>query len=673
MDKLCNILTKDYNANILRVADPLVQNIFKDVSSKNKDGVRGKTVLMDLIYNSYYKTQPAPTFIAGPQSVTLHWSRKHQKTVYIFNEYHSNERESDCRKLKGAIHDHGTQAGEMSFETFILELLKTTGAFVDFFFEIPAYAGDGYTKAMDPTQMSYSIGRLLASLKTCTQYSTRGAKECRLGRVHYIDVRKINAPGGKHVVDGTKMIVDGKKAPTISTFRNMFQRIGSAKDSDDSKYEKFKKFFDEDFVQEMLQKIATNDTEAYNAFWTDNVFKNELVMKELAKSTMETAIRQFVERVLLRRITNERDKFKEVIGVLFNPKASKRRFINAFIDFYVLTMNINVLTMDVYTLSRIFRIFNTDRSHASISSTDQPREAQNVILYVGNLHGNLYRQFLHQVGFVEVAKAGVFDAPSVRCIDMTEFPQPFFRLPSKYFRELLSDGESRVVPPIRPPVVPPIRPPVVPPIRPPKPTARAKEKLKRQSGSGTSTKPSKAKPTCYWNFHNNTPGTDYTSLINDTRNLCVYNRNLGHVAGGGSAAIGGQSNAYGITLGSQSGQGGGFSSLNDRVVVNRTYSHLKALHGKKISVQKLIDAEFAYLQGFIVKEDYKRVYFPAAITDEGQILWGADIYLDKSRPDYTRGFNKVLEYVTKKAEELMRSSCGEVQYNGFGAIALESS
>ena len=55
MDKLCNNLLETYNTNYLNMEDDEIQLKFEKESKKNKDGNKGRTTLMKLIYNHYNK------------------------------------------------------------------------------------------------------------------------------------------------------------------------------------------------------------------------------------------------------------------------------------------------------------------------------------------------------------------------------------------------------------------------------------------------------------------------------------------------------------------------------------------------------------------------------------------------------------------------------------------
>ena len=54
-------------------------------------------------------------------------------------------------------------------------------------------------------------------------------------------------------------------------------------------------------------------------------------------------------------------------------------------------------------------------------------------------------------------------------------------------------------------------------------------------------------------FKKNDIKTDFRFLAGNERNMIIYSRNAKNIRGSGSAAVGGQKNAFGVTLGAVSG------------------------------------------------------------------------------------------------------------------------
>ena len=94
---VCDTLRKTYNINFLDLDEnKIIGQEFAKAAEIYKDSKKGNKVLIDLIYNHYNVKKPFPDFIGGPQTVTMHWSNRWKKLIYIFGEQHSNE--IDCEK-----------------------------------------------------------------------------------------------------------------------------------------------------------------------------------------------------------------------------------------------------------------------------------------------------------------------------------------------------------------------------------------------------------------------------------------------------------------------------------------------------------------------------------------------------------------------------------------------
>ena len=107
-------------------------------------------------------------------------------------------------------------------------------------------------------------------------------------------------------------------------------------------------------------------------------------------------------------------------------------------------IEINYLIVDGYLLGRIFRTFVIDPEDINKERpTDEPYEPHNIIIYAGNAHSINYRRFLDRLGFIPISWVGEdwrkvpehriksyqiyrYRPNPANCIDMKDFPQPFF-------------------------------------------------------------------------------------------------------------------------------------------------------------------------------------------------------------------------------------------------------
>jgi hypothetical protein len=99
--KICENRVNTYNTNILDSEDKKIKEEFLKLSLKYRKGNKGKKVLMELICNHFSKDpnkkRPTPRFIGGPKNLTVHYSKKYNKMIYIFGEYHSDIVDCDTR------------------------------------------------------------------------------------------------------------------------------------------------------------------------------------------------------------------------------------------------------------------------------------------------------------------------------------------------------------------------------------------------------------------------------------------------------------------------------------------------------------------------------------------------------------------------------------------------
>ena len=78
---------------------------------------------------------------------------------------------------------------------------------------------------------------------------------------------------------------------------------------------------------------------------------------------------------------------------------------------------ITAIIMDIYTISRMFKIFNVKKNE------HYPSEAFNIIYYGGNGHTEPLEYFLSSLKFKKIESE---NSNLVSCIDMTKIKQPLF-------------------------------------------------------------------------------------------------------------------------------------------------------------------------------------------------------------------------------------------------------
>jgi len=202
MERLCKELTDTYNTNVIdNKGNKLIAEEFMKISTIHKDSGKGKSVLINLIYNHYSSDVkiPEPLFIGGPANLTVHWSNTHKKIIYIFGEAHTDVMDCHIFQKGKELQDNREQWDHpnsklMSAEYFFKQLSITTDSFIDFLIQVPAteIKSKGYHPDFQPytgKTKNYRISKLFDYFKECINYPTRSGKKCHLFRVHYFDAK----------------------------------------------------------------------------------------------------------------------------------------------------------------------------------------------------------------------------------------------------------------------------------------------------------------------------------------------------------------------------------------------------------------------------------------------------------------------------------------------------
>jgi hypothetical protein len=78
---------------------------------------------------------------------------------------------------------------------------------------------------------------------------------------------------------------------------------------------------------------------------------------------------------------------------------------------------INATIMDIYTISRMFKVFDVK------NSDHYPKEPHNIIYYAGNGHTRIINKFLKSIGFKRTEYS---DQKILSCVNMKNIKQPLF-------------------------------------------------------------------------------------------------------------------------------------------------------------------------------------------------------------------------------------------------------
>lgn len=431
MEKLCKQLINTYNTNVLDNKSKIIGEEFMKISTNYKDTGKGRSVLMNLIYNHFTVQKPKPDYIGSPMNLTLHWSETHQKIIYIFGEHHSDK--IDCYKLGLQNRDIDVPGAKiMSIQYFLKELSRTTDCFIDFLFEVPAteIKSKGYHVDFDPyagDKKNFALSKLFDNFKNCINYITRSDKSCRLSRVHYFDSRYNDKDGsikGSNIINSFRVEIQNiRKTKDKYSFANLAKKL--LKDNSD-------------FV-EMLKYISDDDDNIILQFLISQTTENIYTHKELERfehnNSVRLAIQTFIEEENKKFMDENkllwRNNTKIILKFINEDTQSSQEFEKSFNLINDSLISVNSLVADVYLLSRLFKNFDLTQIQEKgyVGATDQPAKATNIIIYTGSKHADTYRLFLNnKLDFKQIAETGLKKRhPSyIHCIDMSTIPQPFF-------------------------------------------------------------------------------------------------------------------------------------------------------------------------------------------------------------------------------------------------------
>ena len=451
LENLCNSLIKYYNTSILSRADEDFKSAcFKEAKVcatrekvKKSEGPISRKVLMKLINNKELNDdsdedidnkKPKAEFIRGPFSLTLQWSETYKKLIYIFGEIHTHKTDCEYFKIK--------EEDAFLIEEYIKHLIDTTDVFIDFYLEIP---GKNYIDHFDNRRMY----QLWSYFNDCIPPNADHEK-CELSRIHFFDIRKkigitLNSISLFNAEGRIRSVIREPKDKKISI--KVFSEI--------IKHESI-------FIRVIEDIIKIDTKEKFVDFWMSQIDQFEFLNKKVLKTLILPGI---IKDFIKEEITNSK-YMKEIKSINYVCKVimyilnkcysrDKEEYIFENIDdinydklftylgiLYSYTINLNSVIADSYLLARIFKEFDIDTQNPLKQRlTDEPREPHNIIIYAGDVHSDRIRKFLDKVlHFTLLDQAGevwpkpkqheeMFTRPipiPSNCIDMRDFPQPFF-------------------------------------------------------------------------------------------------------------------------------------------------------------------------------------------------------------------------------------------------------
>jgi hypothetical protein len=394
-NELCNILHETYNTNCLNLY-PDLRDFFvqvKDLYQKNpEDFPKANKTLMSLIHNlDNHENLPNVDYITGPGVVSKWESLKHNKVIYLFGENdHGNT--TGCKgkvNLQGKTH--------MSIEKYLLDTFKHSPVFIDFYVEFGIMINN---LEHISTTSGQTLWDMLAVMKGC--FGPLLDRDCPYNvRMHGTDVRSILSIHYKS---------SGLADMGITLMmQNIFMKRSKTYIRLDIFYKIYKDQID------ILSNVKNNRD--LIRITTKSIINNKLIQKELKKSTIpKKQIMDFFVKKRLKEnlgIYNCRD-----VGKWFSLLSKTKCKWPIGIDKVNLIITIiNSVTMDVYTIARMFKVFKVKESD------HYPKQPQNIIYYAGNGHTVPMAIFLNDIGFKRTEHS---HDNILSCANMKNIKQPLF-------------------------------------------------------------------------------------------------------------------------------------------------------------------------------------------------------------------------------------------------------
>jgi hypothetical protein len=437
-ESYCEDLIETYNASIIEKFPDFLKDSFfttaKDCleqkprriveyqkrgfgQSTKKSFYKYRTVLATLIKNldKEKKTPSLPDvgFIEGPMNMTLHWSKKYKKLIYILGERHNGSVTCPKKEIKNTS----------KIEDYLEKIFKNPIAFIDFYLEIEGFViSRGYQNEFGGQG---SLDLLRNKFKDCIDTKTRNFfSACNTSRMHFFDIRQgdikndipLMTQFGSIFFDVKDNIDYGLQNYDIEELRNSNFICRNP-----ILIETFLDFFR--YWDWLVKKIANFGTqEEYEKFWYEQIYNFQILRKEinLMHSDVRPYLNWFIQTKLTDYINYEdvKNVARNIMNIYDKYLLDKDKyygkikfksimlFYDEIINFSdICTININSLLTDAYLLARVFKTFQIEDPKKQ-RLTDEPSEPHNIIIYAGNNHAIRCREFLTHIGFKTLEKSG---------------------------------------------------------------------------------------------------------------------------------------------------------------------------------------------------------------------------------------------------------------------------
>ena len=368
-------------------------------------------ILVKLIDNLYVPKTYITKYIEGPMSFykfKLDIEGIPKRSFYLFGEIHRKNTAGSCIDASITFPEYIKRLSESSpsffdlyIETTMIRSTKPVGknlSHYDFLKGDPIHALSNTIKLMIkspnskfmrlfkltkdayPQRVTTSsiLSKISSEFLNCIQPSTRSLDDrCNIMRIHTIDTRTSWLSELINDVFYYRVILE------ILVFRN---------DSEAVKLNLLSRI-ENDKVIELLSKLIIGDEVAVQNI-LDIVINHKYTKKEFDKidEGLQSTIREyFISKISKLNSSRNVLAIKSLISDLRNQSLISGGW-NIIVGQFILSFL--SYTMDIYCLSRIFKKHKVEDAY-------QPQESINVIVYSGNDHTQVYREFFQFIGIRE--------------------------------------------------------------------------------------------------------------------------------------------------------------------------------------------------------------------------------------------------------------------------------
>lgn len=399
--KICEILKDTYNFywinNYPELKDVFIETM--DIYKKNpKKFPNTNKIFMSLLYNLVNPEYiPIVDYITGPGMISKWTSKKYKKTIYLFSE---NEH-SNVRGCMGKVNLSNKK--HTIIEKYIVDLVKSSPVFIDFYLEVGVMLDTSFDlEHHNPQQTVWDI---YSVTQRC--YGPLEKRDCPYNvRMHGIDARSIKS--NKHSYSRLNEMSHLLMIITLNIKNGNKPYIS---------LENFRIIFSSEI--KLLSTIKTY--EDLMEIVLNNIQTNTLVMKELERSTIpkKKILDFFLNNILKSNLSFVSNALYR-IGKFFSLLRKNSKEWPEDMEKVSLILIVSLaVTMDVYTVSRIFKVFDVKESQ------HYPKEPQNIIYYAGSAHTKAMAEFLKELKFKRIEHS---DGKIFSCVTMKGIKQPLFTL-----------------------------------------------------------------------------------------------------------------------------------------------------------------------------------------------------------------------------------------------------